>query len=112
VANQWTLWRRRDRGDGEAGQWCLVGRWNEQYVKALKDDSGIEWIEVVPALGLTVVAQTGDGPIRGRIVRVGEDGVQLQCGEAWFETVALECLYAPEVAPPINPPSTSGGDDG
>lgn len=45
-------------------------------------------------MGLTVVAQTGDGELIGVIRDVTSDAVQLQVGRYWFESVTWECLRA------------------
>lgn len=45
-------------------------------------------------IGITVIAQTGDGPLTGKIVKTDKWGVTLQCSEYWFESVTWECLYA------------------
>lgn len=70
----------------------------EDYDRLLREAAQL--LRADPRIGLTVIAQTGDGALWGRIESIEGDNVKMQVDETWWECVSPSCLYADEPASP------------
>lgn len=91
LAARLEVWAHRLDGLSATSDTTSIARTLREAAQLLRAD---------PRIGLTVIAQTGDGALWGRIESIEGDNVKMQVDETWWECVSPSCLYADEPASP------------